>query len=182
MMPGRASLVAVLQLALLLLLFSALLGEASAVPAGRSLQQSGVSCPAQIPACMSRRCTTRILNSQETYVCLRCQSGYMPVKGSDGKSVVQCGESKMTLYRVKLLFYMLQSRHLPCAAYCRGVLLQGGAFVTSFDFSMRQHHNCALLHCITAPDATHTRTPANVTPCIATCRSRLQSALRAPTK
>lgn len=81
---------AVLQLALLLLLFSALLGEASAVPAGRSLQQSGVSCPAQIPACMSRRCTTRILNSQETYVCLRCQSGYMPVKGSDGKSVVQC--------------------------------------------------------------------------------------------
>jgi hypothetical protein len=77
---------------LALLLLFALLGDASAVPAGRSLQQSGVSCPAQIPACMPRRCTTRILNSVETYVCLRCWSGYIPVKGSDGKSVVQCGE------------------------------------------------------------------------------------------
>ncbi|WIA40047.1 hypothetical protein OEZ86_013466 [Tetradesmus obliquus] len=30
------------------------------------------------------------MDSQETYVCLRCQRGYVPVKGSDGKSVVQC--------------------------------------------------------------------------------------------
>jgi hypothetical protein len=87
-MLTRACLVAVL----LQLLLLALLGHASASPGGRSLQQSGVSCPAQIPACMPRRCTTRILNSKETYVCLRCQSGYVPVKGSDGKSVVQCGE------------------------------------------------------------------------------------------
>jgi hypothetical protein len=67
----------------------------AATPAGRNgrmLLQSGVSCPAQIPACTARRCTTRILDSVETYVCLRCQRGYVPVKGSDGKSVVQCGE------------------------------------------------------------------------------------------
>ncbi|WIA22051.1 hypothetical protein OEZ85_004397 [Tetradesmus obliquus] len=30
------------------------------------------------------------MDSVETYVCLRCQKGYVPVKGSDGKSVVQC--------------------------------------------------------------------------------------------
>ncbi|WIA19769.1 hypothetical protein OEZ85_005683 [Tetradesmus obliquus] len=30
------------------------------------------------------------MDSQETFVCLRCQRGYVPVKGSDGKSVVQC--------------------------------------------------------------------------------------------
>ncbi|WIA13344.1 hypothetical protein OEZ85_006926 [Tetradesmus obliquus] len=30
------------------------------------------------------------MNSVETYVCLRCRTGYVPVKGSDGKSVVQC--------------------------------------------------------------------------------------------
>lgn len=67
----------------------------AAAPAGRNgrmLLQSGVSCPAQIPACTARRCTTRIMDSQETFVCLRCQRGYVPVKGSDGKSVVQCGE------------------------------------------------------------------------------------------
>lgn len=56
----------------------------------RELLQSGVSCPAQIPGCMARRCTTRILNSRETYVCLRCQRSFVPVKGSDGRSIVQC--------------------------------------------------------------------------------------------
>jgi hypothetical protein len=74
------------------LLLAVALRTATAVPTGRSLQQSGVSCPAQIPACTPRRCTTRILDSKETYVCLRCLKGYMPVKGSDGKSIVQCGE------------------------------------------------------------------------------------------
>lgn len=59
---------------------------------GRSLQQASVSCPTFIPACTPRRCTTRILDSKETYVCLRCMRGYVPVKGKDGKSVVQCGE------------------------------------------------------------------------------------------
>jgi hypothetical protein len=77
---------------LAVLLVAVALGTAAAVPAGRSLQQSGVSCPAQVPACTPRRCTTRILDSVETYVCLRCLLGYIPVKGSDGKSVVQCGE------------------------------------------------------------------------------------------
>ena len=69
----------------------------AAAPAGRNgrmLLQSGVSCPAQIPACTARRCTTRIMNSVETYVCLRCRTGYVPVKGSDGKSVVQCGKCR----------------------------------------------------------------------------------------
>jgi hypothetical protein len=42
---------------------------------GRELLQSGVSCPAQIPACTARRCTTRIMDSKETYVCLRCMTG-----------------------------------------------------------------------------------------------------------
>jgi hypothetical protein len=58
----------------------------------RELLQSGVSCPAQIPGCMPRRCTTRVLDSRETYVCLRCQRTFVPVKGSDGRSIVQCGE------------------------------------------------------------------------------------------
>lgn len=82
-------------LLLLVTCLPGLLGSPAAVEArtgGRELQQAGVSCPAQIPACMLRRCTTRILDSKETYVCLRCQKGYIPVKGSDGKSVVQCGE------------------------------------------------------------------------------------------
>lgn len=80
---------------LLLLMAVASLGAVASVearPAGRSLHQAGVSCPAQIPACTPRRCTTRILDSKETYVCLRCLRGFSPVKGSDGKSVVQCGE------------------------------------------------------------------------------------------
>ncbi len=59
---------------------------------GRELLQSGVSCFPQIPGCMARRCTTRILDSAETYVCLRCQRGLVPVRGSDGRSVVQCSE------------------------------------------------------------------------------------------
>lgn len=59
---------------------------------GRELLQSAVSCSAQIPACMPRRCATRILESKETYTCLRCMNGYAPVKGADGKSIVQCGE------------------------------------------------------------------------------------------
>lgn len=63
----------------------------------RKLLQAGVSCPAQIPACMPRRCTTRILDSREQYICLRCMKSYAPVKGSDGKSVVQCGESRATI-------------------------------------------------------------------------------------
>lgn len=63
---------------------------------GRSLQQASVSCPTFIPACTPRRCTTRILDSKEAYVCLRCMRGYVPVKGKDGKSVVQCGECQGT--------------------------------------------------------------------------------------
>jgi hypothetical protein len=82
---------------LALLLLAVALGTAAAVPTGRSLQQSGVSCPAQIPACTPRRCTTRILDSVETYVCLRCLRGYVPVKGSDGKSFVQCGKQPIPL-------------------------------------------------------------------------------------
>jgi hypothetical protein len=73
---------------LLLLLLLPLVAAGNA----RQLMQSGVSCPAQIPGCMARRCTTRILDSRETYVCLRCQRTFVPVKGSDGRSIVQCGE------------------------------------------------------------------------------------------
>lgn len=94
-----AAAAAKLHCALLLLLFALAVALPShaqaAAPAGRNgraLLQSGVSCPAQIPACMQRRCTTRILGSKETYVCLRCLPTYVPVKGSDGKSVVQCGK------------------------------------------------------------------------------------------
>ncbi len=60
--------------------------------AGRELLQSGVSCPTQIPGCMARRCTTRILNSVETYVCLRCERSLTPLRGSDGRSVVACSQ------------------------------------------------------------------------------------------
>jgi hypothetical protein len=91
-MAGRDGGVVVL---LLLLLAVTSLGAPASVEAGtagRSLKQAGVSCPAQIPACTPRRCTTRILDSKETFVCLRCLRGFTPVKGSDGKSVVQCSE------------------------------------------------------------------------------------------
>ncbi|KAF8063860.1 hypothetical protein HT031_003717 [Scenedesmus sp. PABB004] len=61
-------------------------------PAGgaRALLQSGVSCAPQIPACTARRCTTRIVANKETYVCLRCKPGYVPVLGADRRSIVQC--------------------------------------------------------------------------------------------
>jgi hypothetical protein len=99
--------------ALLVLLVALAASSAfAATPAGRSgrmLLQSGVSCPAQIPACTARRCTTRILDSVETYVCLRCQRGYVPVKGSDGKSVVQCGECRPCC---------LQLHHKQATAQC----------------------------------------------------------------
>lgn len=87
---SRPGLLVLLLLGLLNILHGTAAVEASS--GGRSLQQAGVSCPAKIPACTLRRCTTRILDSKETYVCLRCLKGYVPVKGSDGKSVVQCGE------------------------------------------------------------------------------------------
>jgi hypothetical protein len=74
---------------MLLLLLLLPLATANAT---RQLLQSGVSCPAQIPGCMPRRCTTRILDSRETYVCLRCQRTFVPVRGSDGRSIVQCGK------------------------------------------------------------------------------------------
>jgi hypothetical protein len=65
--------------------------EGTQTTLGRSLLQSGVSCPAAIPACTPRRCTRRILDNREAWVCLRCQRGYETVLGSDGRSIVQCG-------------------------------------------------------------------------------------------
>jgi hypothetical protein len=51
---------------------------------------AGSSCPAQIPGCAAKRCTIRTINSSRTYVCLRCQAGFLPVLGRDGVSAVQC--------------------------------------------------------------------------------------------
>jgi hypothetical protein len=48
---------------------------------GRELLQSGVSCSAEIPACTARRCTTRVMDSKETYVCLRCMTGKISILG-----------------------------------------------------------------------------------------------------
>jgi hypothetical protein len=92
----------------------------AAAPAGRNgrvLLQSGVSCPAQIPACTARRCTTRILDSKETYVCLRCQRGYVPVKGSDGKSVVQCGKCKISWHSLLLYCFSAMLQYTCCPTY-----------------------------------------------------------------
>jgi hypothetical protein len=91
-MSGRA----VTAAALLLVAFAAFAQPALAAGragSGRELLQSATSCPKQIPACRDRRCTVRTLGSKETYVCLRCKEGYVPVLGSDGRSIVQCGES-----------------------------------------------------------------------------------------
>lgn len=68
----------------------------AATPAGRlgrELLQSGTTCATEIPHCTARRCTTRILGSRETYVCLRCKQGFIPARGIDGRSIVQCGTS-----------------------------------------------------------------------------------------
>ncbi|KAF8063858.1 hypothetical protein HT031_003715 [Scenedesmus sp. PABB004] len=107
-------------LAVLLLGLAAL---ASAAPAGRSaasrqLLQSGVSCPAQIPACTARRCTTRILDSKETYVCLRCMKGYVPARGSDGRSIVQCVCPPGTFQNVT--GNTRQCSPCPTGSYCPG--------------------------------------------------------------
>ncbi|KAF8063058.1 Heat shock 22 kDa protein [Scenedesmus sp. PABB004] len=94
---------------------------AAATPAGRSgrqLLQTGVTCAAQIPACTARRCTTRILDSRETYVCLRCQRTYVPVRGSDGRSVVQCVCPPGT-FQVKV-GSTRECRPCPFGSYCPG--------------------------------------------------------------
>ncbi len=80
---------------MLTILVLALAAQSVVAATGRELLQSGTSCPTKIPGCRPRRCTTRILGSVETYVCLRCQNGMVPALGSDGRSVIQCSECSL---------------------------------------------------------------------------------------
>jgi hypothetical protein len=75
----------------LLVAFAARSTLAAAPAAGNSrmLLQTQASCPSQIPAC--RRCSTRLLDSVETHVCMRCLRGYVGAMSDDGKSFLQCG-------------------------------------------------------------------------------------------
>jgi hypothetical protein len=69
---------------------------------------SGFSCPTQIPGCAAKRCTVRTLGNQEIHICLRCQAGYTAVKGADGMSTVQCGESAWPGTADCLVYRLLQ--------------------------------------------------------------------------
>jgi hypothetical protein len=78
-----------------MLVFLATSSVLAAVPAAgnsRMLLQTQESCPAHIPAC--RRCSTRLIDSVETHVCMRCSRGYVGATSDDGKSFLQCGRSQ----------------------------------------------------------------------------------------
>jgi hypothetical protein len=96
--PRGDKLVSVNTLLMLLLLAVTSLSAPAPVearPAGRSLMQAGVNCTAQIPACHPRRCMTRIMDSRETFVCLRCLRSFVPARRSlrgNGILIAQCGE------------------------------------------------------------------------------------------
>lgn len=118
MMPNTSILVFVL-------LAAASVSAYAAAPSGRlgrELLQSGVTCANDIPYCTARRCTTRILGSKETYVCLRCQPTFVPARGIDGRSIVQCGEFTSTS------MYCFNRCHtqqlLSSAKFCMYVLLR----------------------------------------------------------
>uniref|UniRef100_A0A383W8R7 Tyrosine-protein kinase ephrin type A/B receptor-like domain-containing protein n=1 Tax=Tetradesmus obliquus TaxID=3088 RepID=A0A383W8R7_TETOB len=62
------------------------------------------------------------MSSVETYVCLRCRAGYVPVKGSDGKSVVQCVCPPGTFLNGTAASAPLARSCVPCTvgSYCPG--------------------------------------------------------------
>jgi hypothetical protein len=76
---------------LVFLATSSVLAAVAAAGNSRMLLQTRASCPAQIPAC--RRCSTKLIDSVETHVCMRCLCGYVGAMSDDGKSFLQCGAS-----------------------------------------------------------------------------------------
>lgn len=81
----------------------ALLAVYFTVADGRLLQPAAgqLGCSGVIPACLSRRCLTRTLNNVDTVVCPRCMPTFVPVKGADGQSTVQCGKPPGALMGAK---------------------------------------------------------------------------------